>query len=255
MLHPLPLSCFVITKNEADRLGRTLASIADLAADIVVVDSGSTDDTQAIAEAAGARWFEHSWDGFGPQKRYAEDQCHHHWVLNLDADEVLTPELADEIRALWIARKPPFRGYKFRQVTVYPNQNKPRLWADFHNYIRLYDRTKMRFANSATHDAVEAKGQNIGQLTHPALHFSWRSLAHLAKKYDSYTDLQANTLQRKSKLALRIRLFTEFPLQFFKVYILRRHCTGGWHGLATAAIISRARWRRIAKLRNAAKRA
>lgn len=96
----LPLSIFIITRNEADRLPRTLAAIRTLSDDIVVVDSGSTDDTVALAAAAGARTLHRDWEGYGPQKRFAEEQCRHPWLLNLDADEWIPPHLADEIREI-----------------------------------------------------------------------------------------------------------------------------------------------------------
>ncbi len=227
---------------------RTLCSVKNLVADILVVDSDSKDQTIAIAKAAGARVMTHKWQGFGPQKRFAEEKCKHQWVLNLDADEVLSPALADEIRQLFTNGTPKCAGYRFHQVTVYPHQDRPRLWADFHNYIRLYDRSKIRFANSPSHDAVEAKGQNIGQLQEVALHYSWRSLSHLANKYERYTDLQAATLSHKAWPILLLRLLSEFPLHFLKIYLLRRHFSGGWHGIQVAGIIAWVRWRRIAKL-------
>lgn len=248
MPEPLAISCFIITKNEADRLQRTLQSVSGLVSQIVVVDSGSTDQTVAIAKAQNAKVLHKDWQGFGPQKRFAETQCSHDWVLNLDSDEVLTTELVNEIRALFANGPPEVSGVRFRQITVYPQQKKPRLWADSHNYIRLYDRTKMRFSASPSHDAVESGQQTILQLQHPALHYSWRSLSHLTRKYESYTDLQATTLPHKASIMLCFRLLTEFPLHFIKVYLFRRHFTGGVHGLAVAAIIARARWRRIKKL-------
>jgi glycosyltransferase involved in cell wall biosynthesis len=248
MPEPLSISCFVITKNEADRLQRTLQSVSGLVAQIIVVDSGSTDETVTIAKAQNATVLYKNWQGFGPQKRFAETQCTHDWVLNLDADEVLTTALADEIRALFANGPPKEFGARFRQTTVYPEQKEPRLWADYHNYIRLYDRTKMRFSTSPSHDAVDPNGHTILQLRHPALHYSWRSLNHLTSKYDSYTDLQATTLTRKPLVILYFRLLSEFPVHFIKTYLFRRHITGGTHGLAVSLIIARARWQRIKKL-------
>ena len=248
MPEPLAISCFIITKNEADRLQRTLQSVLGLVEQIVVVDSGSTDQTVAIAKLENATVLHKNWQGFGPQKRFAEDQCTHDWVLNLDADEVLTTELADEIRSLFANGPPKMSGVRFRQTTVYPQQQTPRLWADSHNYIRLYDRTKMRFSASPSHDAVDPGRHKILQLRHPALHYSWRSLSHLTSKYDAYTDLQEATFTRKSPIILYFRLLTEFPVHFIKTYLFRRHITGGRHGLAVSFVIARARWRRIKKL-------
>ena len=98
------LSAFLIVKNEAERLPRTLEALRGLADEIVVVDSGSTDATVEIATSFRARVFIREWPGYGPQKRFAEDQCCHNWLLNVDADEVVTPELATEIRSTIEAR-------------------------------------------------------------------------------------------------------------------------------------------------------
>lgn len=248
MTEPLPLSCFIIAKNEADRIGRTLASVKGLADEIIVIDSGSTDDTMRIAQAAGAKIFHHDWQGYGPQKRFAERQCRHDWVLNLDADEVLSAELVEEIRSIWHCGTPPLSGYRFHQTMVYPGRDRPRLWADYHNYVRLYDRRVMRFSSSPTHDTVEADGHLTGQLSHIALHYSWRSLGHLAAKYNHYTNLQAKTLAPKPWFTLLVRLFSEFELVFLKYYVGYRHFTGGMHGFAASGIIAWSRWRRIIKL-------
>ena len=101
IVRDLPLSIFIIARNEADRLPRTLEAIRTLSSDVIVVDSGSTDGTQALAEAAGARVIHRDWEGYGPQKRFAETQCRHPWLLNIDADEWLPANLVSEIRALF----------------------------------------------------------------------------------------------------------------------------------------------------------
>ena len=109
MSEPLPLSLIVITRDAAPDLAECLAS-ASFAAEIVVVDSGSRDDTVAIAQRAGARVIERAWQGFGPQKHFAVAQARHDWVLCLDADERVTPELAAPIAALFARgapRRPP----------------------------------------------------------------------------------------------------------------------------------------------------
>src|SRR3712207_9123950 len=94
---PLPLSVFIIAHDEADRIGDTIRAVRDLTDDLLVVDSGSTDGTQAAAEALGARVIFNPWPGYGPQKRFAEDRCRHDWLLNLDADEPVPPAPKAEI--------------------------------------------------------------------------------------------------------------------------------------------------------------
>ena len=242
----VPLSCCIIVKNEADRIARCIEAVQGISDDIVVVDSGSTDATVEIARQLGARTFFRAWDGYGPQKRHAEDLAAHDWILNIDADEVVTPELANEIADLLGAGPPPVKAYRFRQVTVYPHQDRPRLWADAHNYVRLYDRRAVRFRDSLVHDTVDLVGQEAGQLQGSALHFSWRSLEHVTRKLDSYTDLQAKEL-RKNPAAVMLRLPFEYPVLFFRYYVLRRHFTGGLYGVKTAHTIAAGRTKRLTK--------
>ena len=241
------LSCCIITHNEGDRIERCIRAARGIVDEIVVVDSGSSDDTVSKAQSLGARVVFGKWDGYGPQKRLAEDQARHDWILNLDADEVITDELAGEIAALMRMREPPLPPYRFRQVTVYPGKDKPRLWADYHNYVRLYDRRRVRFRESRVHDVVDTADHSVGQLQGMALHYSWRTLDHLRTKLASYTDLQAKEL-KKPRWEILVRLSFEYPMLFFRYYVLRRHVTGGWAGLCVAHEIAAARFRRLIKI-------
>ena len=144
----LPISCFIIAKDEADRIGRTIESVQPWVNEVIVVDSGSTDDTMAVAIRAGARAISNAWPGFGQQKRFAEDQCTNDWLLNIDADEVVTPELCREIEALFANGSPPCVAYGMPVQLVYPGASKPRRWARDHWCIRLYDRRAVRFRAS-----------------------------------------------------------------------------------------------------------
>ena len=244
----LPVSCFIIAMNEEDRIGRTIKSVIHFVDEVIVIDSGSTDKTEEICRSLGVTFIHNEWSGYGPQKNFGEDQCKHDWVLNLDADEVPTNALCDEIIALMQARDLEHAGYSIYFLTVYPGANKPRPFADYHNYIRLYDRTKVRFSNSAVHDTVTPRDHEIGQLNAPAFHYSYRSLSHLLEKFNSYTDLQAQTMKRRSIWKLKLRLLTEFPLGFFKFYIMRRHITGGFEGFTRAIAGASFRHFRIAKM-------
>ena len=90
----VPISCFIISKNEGDRIARTIRSVRPWVDEVVVIDAESSDDTVSVALAEGCRVITQPWLGFGPQKRFGEDQCRNDWVFNLDADEVVTPQLA-----------------------------------------------------------------------------------------------------------------------------------------------------------------
>ena len=250
MGHRMGLSCCIIAHNEGDRIERCIRAIKGIVDEIVVVDSGSKDDTIAKSQALGAKTFFHAWDGYGPQKRFAEDCASNDWILNLDADEVVTPELAREIAALMQAPAGLLPAYRFKQVTVYPGKERPRLWADYHNYVRLYDRRRVRFRESRVHDTVDTKDFPVGQLAGIAYHYSWRTIAHVRQKLESYTDLQAKEL-KKSRWSVLARLPIEYPVLFFRYYVLRRNITGGLTGLRITHEIARARWRRLLKIARA----
>jgi len=194
----------------------------------------------------GARVIHNDWPGFGPQKRFAEDAAHHDWILNLDADEVLSDSLRDEILAWKHRSQARPAGYRFKQITVYPGKTKPRLWADYHHYVRLYDRRVMRFRDSLTHDEVEYQGHDVGTFSGDCLHYSYRSLGHLAAKLDSYTSLQAREL-KKAPWQMIVRRPFEYPLLFLRYYFARRHFTGGLYGLKAAHVIAKGRAARIRK--------
>ncbi len=96
----MPLSCCIITQDEGDRIERCILAAREIVDEVVIVDSGSTDDTVAKAKSLGAKVFFNAWDGYGPQKRYAEDCATHDWILNLDADEVITCPSSDNLEQI-----------------------------------------------------------------------------------------------------------------------------------------------------------
>lgn len=250
---PIPISCCIITKNEADRIGDCIRAVEGLVDEVVIIDSGSSDETVAIAEALGARVIFHTWPGYGPQKRYSEDMARNDWILNLDADELVLPELYAEIKAL-TASRPPLNCYRMRIRNVYPNQTKPRLWADYHNYVRLYDKRVVRFRESPVHDTVDTKSEAVGQLKGAVAHFSARSYDHIRAKLDSYTNLQAKVLA-KPAWTLWARIPFEYPLVFLRYFLVRRHFTGGWDGLYSSHLAAEARVNRLFKFLAAKKAA
>ena len=119
------LSIFIIARDEADRIGRTIEAVRGLSDDIVLVDSGSTDGTQGIAERLGARVVFNPWPGYGQQKRFAEEQCRHDWLLNIDADEVVPPDLAAEIASLFAGPGPAADAYQIRIAEIFPGEPAP----------------------------------------------------------------------------------------------------------------------------------
>ena len=241
----LPLSCFIIAKNEADRIERTIRSVEPWVDEVIVVDSGSTDDTVAVAQAAHARVIAQPWLGFGGQKRFAEDQCYHEWVLNLDADEVVPPELRNRIAQLFRSGVPEYPAYGMPIHIVYPGQIRPRILARDNWYVRLYNRKIVRFRDSRVHDTVVTGGHTVGRLDAPIHHFSIRSFDHLKTKLDERMSLSAAHAVSRRRILTLCRLAIEFPMNFYKYYVIRRHITGGMMGLRYAVIQS---WFRAIKV-------
>ncbi|MEM8794466.1 MAG: glycosyltransferase family 2 protein [Pseudomonadota bacterium] len=245
----IPLSCFIIAKDEEDRIGMTIESVRGLASDILVVDSGSTDRTIAIAEALGARVLFREWDGFGPQKVFAEEACEHDWILTLDADEPISSALRTEIEDLLkTGRIADADYYWVRLATLFAFEEKPPWHAFRARRIKLYNRTKARFSDSLVHDDVlPGDGARAGKLSGEILHYSQRSLAQQTAKVNAYSDLQLRDLKVRGKRLPAYRIVTEFPLAFFKAYFHRRHCFYGLWGIVISILYAYSRFLRVAK--------
>lgn len=243
----LPVSVFIIACNEAARLEPTLQALA-WADQIVLVDSGSTDATIEIAESHGAEVHRRDWPGYGPQKVYAESLCRNPWLLNVDADEVVSPALAREFAAL-LATDPAPGAYSVRILNVYPGDARPRPFANDYNVVRFYHRQAGAYRDHPLFDRVVlAEGIAAKQFQAPVWHHPLLSWAHFVEKENRYTTYQAETARPRGLLGLKLRLLVEFPLSFLKFYILRRHVTGGWKGLTFSLIAAFGRTLRIAKL-------
>ncbi len=244
----LPLSIFIIARNEAARIGATIRAVRDLTDDLVVVDSGSTDGTPALAESLGARVIHHDWPGYGPQKRFAEEQCHHDWLLNLDADEVVPPGLAAEIRALFAAGEPSRPAWRIGIAEVFPGEDRPHRLAYTLWPVRLYRKDRGRYSPSPVHDRVDLQpGVAPGRLRGRIAHFSVRSLGEQLDKLNRYSDQQADDLDARGVVIPTWRVFVELPGNFLKAYFGRRHFVRGAYGFLTAMNYAMSRHLRIAK--------
>jgi glycosyltransferase involved in cell wall biosynthesis len=245
---PLPLSVFIICKNEADRIGRTLEAVRGLSDDIVVVDSGSTDGTQALAAQLGARVVEHAFEGYGPQKRHAETLCRHPWLLNIDADEVIPPDLAEEIRALFAGAGPAADAYRIRIAEIFPGEGAPHRFAYALTPVRLYRRDKGAYSQSPVWDRVDlVPGARVAKLRGTIHHFSVRSLGDQMTKLNAYTDALVADMAARGDGVSVLRLALEFPANFLKAYIGRRHVLRGAYGFMTAMNFAFYRYLRVAK--------
>lgn len=244
----LPISIFFIAKNEVDRIGDTIRAVRHLSDDIIVVDSGSTDGTQAVAEELGARVIQNDWPGFGPQKRFAEEQCSHQWLLNLDADEVVPPALASEIESLFATGEPAYKAYRIAIAEIFPGEAEPHPWTYSLSPVRLYRKDTGRYSSSIVHDRVELNtGTKIGRMKKRIHHRSVRSLGAQIEKLNKYTEQQALDLENRGVVIPTWRVYLELPAAFIKAFIGRRHFVRGTYGFLTAMNYAIARHLRMAK--------
>lgn len=228
----LPLSVAIITLDAGRALADCLASVA-WADDIVIVDSGSRDDTLAIAAQAGARVLHQDWLGFGPQKQYAVDACRHDWVLCLDADERVSPELLASLKSALAA--PQHHAYRFARC----NRFLGRYLKHGEGYpdwsLRFFDRRHARWSDDAVHEKVIADG-TIGTLTGDLLHDSAESLASYLNKQNRYTSLAADMALAAGKRSSVGRIVFSPIIRFIKFYLIRQGFRDGLPGLIHIAI-------------------
>ena len=245
MNNKLPISCFIIAQDEADRINNTIESVIDFVDEVIVIDSGSTDGTQDLARQLGCKVFFNKWNGYGPQKRFGEDCAKNDWLLNLDADEYLSDQIKSEILQIFNDNNKHYNFFSMKVTPIYPNWKKPRLFSASHQCVRLYNKRFGRFSNSPVHDSVETNNSKVFYFKNHIYHNSVRSFKHLIEKEESYIQLQSKTLKDKNKIFLFLRIFVEFPLAFIKYYFIRRHFTGALTGLVTALILAYYRWKRV----------
>lgn len=248
---PIPLSGCVICYQEADRIGDCLRSLS-FCDEIVVVDSGSTDGTPAIAAGLGARVIHHApFPGHREQKQFAVEQARHDWVLCLDADERVTPELRARIAQLRTAGFPD-AAYEMPRRNHYLGRVVRRglFWPD--RKLRLFDRRQAAWRGTNPHDRVEPlRPIRVAVLAEPIEHLSFRSLRHHLATIDSFTAIAARALHAEGRRASWFDLLVRPPAVFFKSLLVKRGFLDGWRGFVIAALAAYYDWLKYRRLRAA----
>ncbi len=235
----------IITKNEEAHIAAAIESVA-WANEIIVVDCGSRDDTVAIAKACGARVEHRNWTGWVDQKNFAHSLASHDWILSLDADERVTPELAAEIRAL-LATEPAHRGYRMPRVGFMLGRwiRTTDFYPDYQ--LRLYDRRHARWEGELVHESVALDGPR-GYLRHELLHYSYGDLEDQAARINRYSTLGADKLLARHARAGLIAVVFQAPAAFLRSYILRRGFMDGMAGFILSAMSGYSVFLKYAKL-------
>ena len=240
------ISAYIVTLNEEKRLGKTLKALQNIADEIFVIDSGSTDKTQEIAEKYGAKFVFHEWKNISAQKHYGQELCQNDWVLSLDADEVLSEGLIAEIKEKM--KDPQADAYRMKICDILPGDKKPRMFAKSYNQVRLYNRTKCNMPDDLTNDrVVYPEGTKVEQLNNIIYHYSYISLTQTWFKLNMYTDELVKTAVQQGRYYTRLRLYTEFPRQFLIYYFKKRYFLYGTCGFWMATTYAYFRFLKIAK--------
>lgn len=241
----MPVTAIVITLNEARHIGECLASLA-WADERIVVDSGSTDGTVDIATAAGARVVVHAWPGYSAQKDYAASLATHDWILSVDADERVTPALADEIRRT-LATPDGRVGFRMPRMTFHLGRwiRTTDWYPDYQ--LRLYDRRKAHWKARRVHESVQADGP-VGQLEASLQHYAYRDVAHHLETMQRYTTLAAEQMLADGRRAGIAALLFHPPAAFLRNYLLKRGILDGVPGLIISAMNAHYVFLKFAKL-------
>jgi glycosyltransferase involved in cell wall biosynthesis len=226
----MALSIAIITFNESQNITRALTSARPVAEDIVVVDSMSTDGTAEICRSFGCRVFERPFDGYGSTKQFAVDQALNDWVLVLDADEVITPELQAELRMLFTGNAvPAVSGFRIPRSLHFLGRVMKHSGTSGEMLLRLFDRRRGAFTNAAVHEEILVDGQT-GTLQGGLIHYSYRDIRHHIEKLNHYSSLAAEDYVRKGRRFGKVWVAVKFPATFFTFYILKGGILDGYPG-------------------------
>jgi len=243
------ISTVVITHNEEPNLERCLNSVRPLSREIVVVDSGSEDRTREIASRFTDRVIVQEWLGFGRQKQFALEQARSPWVLSIDADEEVSPELAAEISRLDFARD----GYTLpRRVWYMGRWIRHGVWNP-DPVLRLFRRERGRFTPEPVHESLVVEGAT-GRLAGPLNHYSYRDLSHHVAKMNLMTSLAAERMFERGRRAGWARIALQPTMEFLRSYVLKAGFLDGVPGLVVATLHGHYTFLKYAKLRERARR-
>lgn len=248
----LPISVFIIAKNEEDRIHYAINSVSSWADEVIVIDSGSTDKTVEVAKKLGAKVVFNIWKGYGQQKIFGEDLCKNQWLLNIDADEEISPMLAAEIKKLFAHGQPVCDAYYVNIKLITTNSSHASFFAPITDAIRLYNKRVAGFRESTVHDSVILRNPNQGKLGHLrglVNHRCFRSLTHAVEKINSYTSMQAADMCVRKIQPSGLRIIFEPVIAFCKAYFLRRYCFYGVDGFVESVVYAFSRTLRLAKAR------
>lgn len=228
----VPISVYIITKNERRRIEQALASVADWADEIVVVDSGSDDGTLEIVRKFTDRLYHKDFEGFGQQYTYAHGLTKNDWVMYIDGDEEVSSGLRDEIIGLFGDGGPHADGYTAPRETFYLGR-----WIKHGGWypdsiLRIYRKSRGTW-EKGLHPKLHVDGK-LKRLKHPFLHYNYRDISHQLTTVDRYSTIASREQVDAGKGVSLLKLLLNPPFRFFRDYFLRRGFLDGMPGFIIA---------------------
>ena len=222
------LSVVIITKNEEKYIVDAINS-AEFADEVLLLDSGSTEDTCKIAKKLGVRVENQTWLGFGPQKNSAVDLATNDWIFVLDADERIPPKLCSEI--ITTLKNPSFDGYSVGRLNNFFGKNIKTcgLYPDYS--VRLFNRSKGRFNDVPIHESVQIKGK-VSKLQNHMIHLAYSNVDEFINKQRYYAELS----NKKKNI---VKAVVSPCWKFFKIYFIKLGFLDGWHGFIIAKVYAK----------------
>ncbi len=220
-------SVVIITFNNQRTIRVVLSAVFAWANEIVVVDSGSSDKTLEIAKEFDCSISYRKFEGFGKQKHFAVNQAKNDWVFVVDADEVVTLELKNEIS--YVLREPIYQGFMIPNTLVFLGKIM-RFGREYKlPHLRLFNRKFGNYNDNEVHEDILFDG-NIGKLSNHILHFSYADLSDVLEKTNKYSTLGAIDLKKRGKNASIFKIITKFPITFITEYLIRLNFLNGFEG-------------------------
>ena len=230
----MDISATIIVRNEEKNIEDCLASL-DFAKEIVVVDSGSTDNTESLCRAnPKVSFFQKEWPGFGAQKNFAAEQAKCDWIFNIDADERVSPKLKASIleadfisfNSFRVARENYFGGRWIKYCGWYPDYN-----------LRLYNKNKCRFRERLVHESLECCGP-VGTLSGNLIHFTYSGISDYLLRMERYSTLAAEQMVIEGKMPSIFDVILRPIFTFVKMFVIKRGMLEGYHGILLSALYS-----------------
>jgi len=246
----MTLSVTIITFNEERNIERCLQSLTGIADDILVVDSFSTDKTEEICKQNGARFIQREFDGYGNQKRFATKHAKFDYILSLDADEALSPELKSSIYEEKDKWSKPYYSFNIRNHYCGKAIRYCGWYPDKH--VRLFNRSVTNWTQKEVHESIAVnENKDVKHLKGDLLHFTCSTITEHQEKEKKYARMNADILAKKGKNIMWITPYIKGAFRFFKTYIIKLGILDGYYGLIISKTLAKSSFYKYAWARNA----